>query len=390
MPPLGIELGKEPALALVDGVVRQTFALDRYFAHVGSDYPTTYCGSLEEFFSHWAAALEISPSARQAFVGERAGEARRAAEAGQGGIYGVNFPGRGCYINGWLFALTAGVADAAAALGDALVFSRIISTIVHEKWGHGFIALYTAAGREKQQLDLWQLDVAQRFGQRLSEDPQSALLRQKLNLLGYTSRYLEEGWATWIEHYVTSRVYYTWDGQHAVPHPPQQAYKLADVWEAIERLKLHHPTGEVRIMLDDLSWALQVLFLADSPEVADVHRATLILQAVEQHLAQPMGQMLGQPLPYALGDLTMQRIESQQGAFCVPYAVAVAANVDFGVSNMALADLHQLVHTDPRYNLDSRLLLLSQLRLDEPGSVRELTHRAREQLSLAVPDAFGQ
>ncbi|HNT06082.1 MAG TPA: hypothetical protein PKJ21_07900, partial [Anaerolineae bacterium] len=229
-----INLVGEPSLQAIDASFQQAFGLDRYFSANLSAYPTLYCETLEEFVGSWMALLDISESARQAGIVREA--ARLAADAERGiGLWGVNFPGRGCYLNGWMFAYGR-ASSAAAALRDPAIFPHIVGTVAHEKLGHGFVALYTESGREQQQLEMWRFDAAQRFGQRVTDTPEAALLEQKHAVLAMGSRYLEEGWATWIEHHIMSHLASTASAE-PTKNPRVPRYSLEQLWNMLTKLK---------------------------------------------------------------------------------------------------------------------------------------------------------
>jgi hypothetical protein len=69
-----------------------------------------------------------------------------AENAEKGGIYGVNLPGTGCYINGWLFAAPYGI-SARGALEHPELLNKILLTAVHEKLGHGFLDIFSSLGK---------------------------------------------------------------------------------------------------------------------------------------------------------------------------------------------------------------------------------------------------
>ena len=100
------------------------------------------------------------------------------------------------------------------------------------------------------------------------------------------------------------------------------------------------------------------------------------------------GRLLGQPLPYVVGYLAMANMAARLGAYCLPYAVAIAATITYGIEAIGASDLAQVVQSEPRMNLDTRLFLLSMLELEGKGSLAELAEQARSRLSLAVPEAL--
>ena len=128
------------------------------------------------------------------------------------------------------------------------------------------------------------------------------------------------------------------------------------------------------------------LNLKYSPDA--LQNAVRNLVVLGQHFEPYFLQTLNQPLQYAVGELLLVQAETNLGAACLPYVVLIAANVDLTPERLALADLENLLSTEPRLHPDARLAALSRLKLNAPGDVMELVQRAEAQLSLAVPPAL--
>ena len=383
-----VVLQGEPILQELDRLFAQEFDLSRYFPGSSlADYPTVYAETLEEFFQPYLEMADVSQSSKEAFLARLKDQAEEALSRGHGGVYGIHFPGRGCYLNGWLFARSATATDesdqgisARDALADPEILPSIVATAVHEKQGHGFVSEFTALGEEKKHLGLWRYDVAQRFALRAADTPESALLSEKEAVVYRSSQLLEEGWATWIEHHMMGRRA-ALDGR---PWPLAR-YTLIQVWDPVARLASESEDAAVKEAVWDIQEALETVFLADDATPEEVHGAVLAFHHHSPVADDAFAHAFGQPFEYVIGYLLLRKMEARLGALCLPYAVAIAANVTYGLDQVAASDLQRLVARAPRVNVDSRLAHLGTLELEEKGNVGELARRAHEELNLAVP-----
>jgi hypothetical protein len=119
--------------------------------------------------------------------------------------------------------------------------------------------------------------------------------------------------------------------------------------------------------------------------LTDLHKAVLAIDVLGNDLEEHFQSTLGQPLEYAVGELILMQSENNLGARCVPFAVLVAANLTFDLSEISLVDLSALMQNDLRLNPDARLAVLSRLRLGEKNSVSELAESAAAKFSFSVP-----
>ena len=394
LPPPGqprIVLHGEPALQQLDCLFAEEFDLARRFPdRTLAGFPTVYAETLEEFYAPYVDRMDISESSKQAVMAQLKGQVEEAAALGRGGVYGIYWPGRGCYLNGWLFARTATEAGDGAqpmsardALLDPQILPRILATAVHEKQGHGFVSEFTALGEEKKRLGLWRYDVARRFALRDVDTPERALLWEKEAVVYQSSQLLEEGWSTWIEHHIMGH----WAQANGRPWT-QCRYALIQVWKPLAQLAKESEDATVEQAVLDIQKALEILFLAEAPALDDVHAAVLTLHHHSAIADDAFAHTLGQPAAYVIGYLLLWKMEARLGALCLPYAVAIAGNVTYGLDQVAATDLQRLVLRDPRLNVDSRLAHLSLLELENKGDVAELVRRAHEELNLAVPPAL--
>jgi hypothetical protein len=371
------------ALIELDQKFSDLFDLARYYSTDRLTYPTVFCETLEEFFEPMLSDYNISPQAKEIELKRLIADGRETAKKLKGGgIFGYLLPGQGCFLNGWLFVYGRNIAPKEAFQDSALI-SQILITAVHEKLGHGFLAAYSALGEVKTSLGLMNIELASRFGLRTSDDPLSSLRRRQHNLIFSVSIFLEEGWATWIETYLGQSM------PEASKHPK---YELQQVMEALKKLSVDNSEGGNNSINDELQAVLQgaltILFLDPDVNIAQIHAAVMVLQDINQNFQMEIMSLLGQPLIYAVGSLLMSQAEANMGAACVPYAALIAANVKFNFEEISLTDLTTLLLSDPSLYPDVRLAVLSRIKLEQHGSIKELAQRAQAELSFSVPQAL--
>lgn len=380
-----VDLSHDDALQRLDKIMWEEFALQDIFpGQPMSRYPVVYCETLEEFIAPMLSAIDCSPTEREKRLKRLVAKAREKAYGGKDVTFGYNLPGRGCFINGWLFG-TVNDMTAYEALNDVRVLSDILETTYHEKLGHGFIAELTAMGEEKSDLGLWRFELAQDFPFRTVDSPRSSLLRQKHSSIQQTSRFLEEGWATWIaEHMVWQAERRGVFGNRTVTAQPQDRYSPDQVAQLLLSL-CNQVSADERQIMHDLFKATQIV-LAIAEQVAPEY--VFWAMRVWQEGAHLLNDCFPQPAPYVLGYLLLRRLEARLGWQNVPCAVAIAANVTYNLEEISLVDLKDLVSGDPRLNVDARLALLGTLELAPEQGPAELARLAREELSLATPQGW--
>lgn len=375
-----VDLRDAQDLRAIDGIFIGEFRIAQHLPTGPLNYPTIYCETLDEFFEPVIESLDLSTTARQAMLQEMKARAEEIAARTGGGQFGMNIPGRGCYINGWLFAYRR-AENARKALQDPAIYPRIVATVVHEKLGHGFLVEYTALGAEKKRCGLWRYDMAQRFNLRMTDTPAMALLVRKQSVIHQASQLMEEGWSTWLEHYMIVRMFPAIPAQS---RPPE--YGLPDLVSLLNKVsRLQDPVSEAA---QAVRQSVQVLFAESDADAEAVHQAILGIHRFAPSLDERVSAELGQPLAYVLGYLLLRKLEASVGTLAVPYALLIAGNVEFGLDKVAVSDLVQTLVTDPRLNPDSRLALQTTLSLKRPGDLSELAGRAHEELSLAIPEAL--
>lgn len=368
----------------LDRLMWRDFKLSGAFpAQTMTRYPVIYCETPDDFFAPMFAAEDLSDTERRRLLAETV--AHETTEPS--GILGVNLPGDGCYINGWLFGKIAGK-TAQAALEDAQIFPQILQTACHEKLGHGFIAELTAVGQEKTRVGLWRFDTARQFNGRTVDTPHSAELAHKHALLHHSTKFAEEGWATWIEQFMLWRA-----GQEGLldgvsaekpETEPTAKYSLGNFLPALQ-LASTASTPDARKIVQALAEASQILLAPPRPVSTDaIAEAMSVWETYADALDSACATVMGQPALYVLGYFLLKRLEAQLGWRNLPYAIALAGNVTFDLAHISVNDLATVLHT-PRLNVNTRLAMLATLTLTPEQSPADLARMAHDRLSFAIP-----
>jgi hypothetical protein len=368
------DLGDKAQLKDMDAAFINHFKLERFYPGNRLDYPTVYCETLEEFFTPLVQQLNLSPQARQEEIERMMALARQTAENNSGGgIFGFNLPGQGCYLNGWLFVYGTNISPM-AAFQQPRMLERILETAVHEKLGHGFLAVYSALGGVKTRLGLTQVENARRFGLRSADDLTDNLRREQANLLFMVSQLVEEGWATWIETYLAQRV------PDSARH---QRHSLDSLVKSVNSLP--HGIEQRADIIQALLISLAILFGPEDLSLDALHQAVMIIGILGSELDSFFSQRLSQPIRYVVGELLMAQVEANLGAACVPYAALIAANISFDPAQVSLTDLRDLLGRDASIHPDARLAAISRLKAAAPNDIGGMVRMAEAQLSFAIP-----
>jgi hypothetical protein len=357
----------------VDEVFNRIFRIDEYFEGEGLRYPTYYCETLEEFFEPYMKHMALSQETKAQLIEMMTEQARQNAMFSSGGTFGVNWPGDGCYLNGWLLSYPD-TDNPSAALENPEKIPIILEVLAHEKLGHGFLSEFTSLGREMQSIQLARFDLAEKFNIKLTDTPRGILLREKWELLFQHFIYAEEGYATWIERLMLREM----------AGIDNKAYELADVKQLLEMLDANRSIPRAGNYGLSLAEAYSIV-IEPWNGIERIHEAVLMLESLENRLAEPFSRLFGQTPRYVIGSTILQQIENRFGTMMVPYVMSIAYNVSYDLESIANSDLERILIREPSMNIHSRLL--SILALDEyaVNSVETLVAACRSTLNMAIP-----
>ncbi len=362
-----VSLSNNGLLYEVDRIFIEKFQLEKYYPTSRILYPTIYCETLEEFVSTSLKNMNISDDYKKHLIELYSIEAENFAE--KGGVFGVNLPGDACYINGWLFGRIHRLTPR-EALQDSHISRKIIETAVHEKLGHGFLQTYSELGKVLSQLNLYKMELAKTFGIQTSSNPIDKIRQQQYGILLSNSIFQQEGWSTWIESLLGG------NGKHP-------AYRQEDLQKQIDAIpeKIKQQIWKKENL--DVDNAFEVVLGDQCRDPDQILEAIKSMSRLEEILSPFL--KFNQSLRYVLGEIICSRVELNQGYACVPYAALIAGNITLDPEKISLTDLALTMQNDPWFNPDARLVMLSKLKLNNPGDVSELAEKATNYLNMHVP-----
>ena len=360
----------------MDAFVRYAFAFDEFIADLQIAFPPIEaCATLENFAEALARAVpELRPSmprwlneVRQHPVERLPGNPLCAPAH--------HIAGAGTYLN-----LARLELQAYTPTPDYERLKEAIRATGAARWGYGFIEQYTAWGRDIRSPDLAQIHLWRRLG---VEPPTSAAAARE-SALAESAFFTSAGWASWIGDYLAHRV--------RVPEavqPPREAGRLtlSQVWDAIKRLSRLIPLetwaqllGAPILGLDQfyegISETLRWLFLHTAWEGKITGWHTRRMQTITLAL-EPLAQKhLRLSLHKEISRITLSRVEAHLGPMLVPYAVLLAANLDFQEEQSA-ERIRAWLEEDVWQNVDARLNMLTKLD-------RSVKHNVTTLMSTAV------
>jgi len=365
---------REEKLDIVDNVVNENLLLPIGINLMDKDWPTTYyCETLEEYTEQLYLDKEISETTRK-WIKEKAQEK---------GSWGVSLPGRGYFINGWLFARIYGCKNARDVLQHKEGYPQLLGTIAHEKLGHGFIDLFTTVGEELVKIKNKCFYLGEHFYEKPADTPEWTLLTEKWNTLFSIMQFTQEGYATWVETYTLEDVQRK-DKKRRYPISPRITYnhllKLID--EAEDMMKAEEEKQTLEILGD----ALRCIYEDEEANDLQIHASIMLLQQSGDIIDKIVHSFdtVWQGYRYDLGYLIMKKVEKKFGTNCVPHAVQIACNVKYNVEQISNADLRNIVTEKPKLNIDTRLALISHLPEGTKNDIEHLSEMARELLNFAI------
>lgn len=367
-------LNQNPLFAKLDDWLGQRLGLSRQRAL--RQLPTVFCETGEEFYGALFLDEPIPPAVLQELMAAQLLEAEAHADAG-GGIFGVFLGAHGCYVNGWLYQRLHNLEHATDALRQPAILPAVIGTAAHEKWGHGFVATCTALGKESTELQLDRCRYARAFPRLTVTTPEGRLMQEKWSLVFMASRFLEEGWASWVDQYVSQHLTELLPGIKSDARPqlpgPDELIAASSGWFG----PAWHDA--VRLLLEPQNAPAQAV------------AAMAWLEAHEAEIEASMGVMFQRPPRYVIGHALCVRLTEIWGAELLPSIIVLAANVRYDLSKNSVSDLQRIVLEDPALNVNRRLAALGQLTPPAGANGRTaagLAQTAREQLGFGIPEGF--
>lgn len=372
-----IEVTHDNSLKLQDDFFFDTFKLHKYYPVAPFSYPVVYCETLEEFCEAYVQDKKLSEKEKQELVRQTVEQFFQKSQS-DAYIYGVDISGVGCFINGWAFGKSFNV-NPKDVLKEPQLAKIVAETAVHEKLGHGFLSMFSTLGQELHMVGSGTIREAAQIDSDVYTNPVHRLRYGQHQALLSSSMYQQEGWSTWIESFFAEHYFQT------DSHPK---YTFEKLHNAI--LKLNCKNNEEKQMKDILIMACTSLVNENVYTPEELLVLMGLVKLSETVFDEQIQSSLSQDLRYVLGFILMYQVELNAGIQCVPHAALLAGNLKLNVDQIGLQDLKVLLETDPRLNTDTRLAMISKIKLNNLDDVTEFATRCEQDLSMPVPAIYKQ
>lgn len=360
-------------LKKLDKLFEKTFDFNLWSQSYDQNWPDTeLCGKLEDFYEAMFKDLEISEKEKKDII--RAKKAKYDMEGDS--TIGVNLPGDGFYINAYPLLEDLNL-ESVKELKKTLKKNRkarkiIYGTICHEKLGHGFIDFCTLAGKAFRNVQIKKIKLAEEFDIGSILDTEEGIWREKWNCLYENSKFLQEGYATWVEYYMKYLLDYK---DYPEKSDEINLNHIEDKynWKQLEKCLPYEKYNDLRERIKNVK------------KFSDKRDALITIREI---CKKNKGRIksLGQPPNYVVGYLMVKELENTVGTRLVPEAIQLICKVDYDVENRSLSDFKYLLEEEDRgkYNLDIRLLKFTILNIEEKNNLEELKNKVYDELSFPV------
>lgn len=368
-----------------------TFALDEFLPASQDALPTlTSCDSLAAFaeplgrilpkyrsrFSQWKAAVHARP-------GER-------LEGNPLSCLAVHIPRQGTYINLWQIARMPGGSQR-ALLENPHTLRRAVASTASERWGHGFVEAYAEWGQDLHEAGLGALHLARRLGMPIAESRWAV----REAVMSESAMFTTTGWSLWIGEYLAQR---TPSDSGSEGRARRGDLRLSQLWDALKRLVqvvplelwaslLGTPVPGLDRLMRGFSETLRWLLLNTELDASLTNRHMRLLQKAALLAERYQFEVGGVSIRAMLSQNLLSRVEAHLGPMLVPYAVLLAANLDFS-GREDVDELRQWLDADVWQNVDARLLMLTKLDASVRHNVTTLMSTAVHELGLAPLDGM--
>jgi hypothetical protein len=320
----------------VDAAVLEDFELSRFPIPAGMAQPARPHYQLDEFLRAAARGLQLTQAETRDFL-ENPPQAARDAHA-------VYLPGEGCLVNG----AVAGVVSNRGKPVDPDVHT--LGEITRARWGMGFLLEYTSLGRALVSEGLYPVWVGSELGLAL---PRWQPQHERMEHLLQGCSLAITGWKEWLWEYLACKTHRPLGEGLVIPRPNLR--RMGGILNKVAGLfPLSFVVGELSINIRSVWDLFQYLFLQESPQIpAALNR---ILLGVERGCQNDNSAgMLARSL---LGWYYLSTLEANLSAFCVPYAMLIAFQVDPAITRAAPAEIQRQMESSPLLNPNTRLAML--------------------------------
>jgi hypothetical protein len=295
------------------------------------------------------------------------------------GVFHV--PGRGTLINPEHYTARYGVNGVTNQNHEAL--AKVVSDVVMERWGWGFLLEYTTLGKLAGETGMWPAMLANRA--RLPNPDQ-----RQFELAEAISRkwiLVKTGWMDWVWQYVNFKAHRP-IGRLLDPTRPSRMFELLMRLQNLFPLRIY-PFG-VKISVRGLVDLVKYMFLEQGDIAPNVSQWAIrqFQDLCWQHDLK-VRELVNIPLSRILGRLYFSWLENQVGILATPYAALIAAHEpQVDLATFTAQQYHEYADQSPRHNPDARLAMLSKLDARVKYDPRAMYTAAWERLKLEGPRKY--
>ena len=376
-------------LADIDPAMTYTFALDRFLPKSRATLPQIVpCNTSNDFASTLEQVLPGYKSRFPRWLEQVHARPGKRIKGNPISHLALHIPQHATYINVWQLSKGQG-GSLDQLLKQTHTLQKVVNATAAERWGHGFVESYTEWGKDLHEADLGAFHLARRLA--LSINESSAAAREAV--MSESAMFTTTGWSQWIGEYLAQRARST---EEFKPTEKNRQLRLSQLWDALRRLFRVVPLELwaammgtpipgldrlVRGVKETLSWLLLNTDL--EADITNWHMRRMQCVALMAKRYEPeLGSISIQSM---LSQALLGKVEAHLGPMLVPYAVLLAANLDFSGRGDA-DDLRQWLDADVWQNVDARLLMLTKLDRSVKHNVTTLMSTAVHELGLAPLD----
>jgi len=373
-------------LADIDPAMTYSFALNKFLPKSRATLPQMVpCNTLNDFAGILEQALPKYNSRFPKWLAQVHARPGKRIKGNPISRLTLNIPQQGTYINVRQLSNEQGH-SLDQLLEDTHTLRQTVNATAAERWGHGFIESYTEWGKDLHEANLGAFHLARRLA--LSINESSAAAREAV--MSESAMFTTTGWSQWIGEYLAQRAQSS-KGSESTEKDRQ--LRLSQLWDALKRLfrvvplelwaaMLGTPIPGLDRLVKGLSETLSWLLLNTDLEADITNWHMRRMQCVALMAKRYEPELGGISIQGMLSQVLLGKVEAHLGPMLVPYAVLLAANLDFSGRGDA-DDLRRWLDADVWQNVDARLLMLTKLDSSVKHNVTTLMSTAVHELGLA-------
>lgn len=372
-------------LADVDPTMTYLFALDEFLpASQGTLPALTVCKSLETFAEELTAALPMYQHKFPDWLDQVREQPGTAIKGNPLSRISLHIPKQGTLVNVWHLARGRNQ-RLGELLEDPKTLRKSVKAVAAERWGHGFVETYSEWGNDLHAAGLGPFHLSRRLSLPLPDSSDAALAA----VMDESAMFTTAGWGLWIGDYLAQR---TRAATRSGPSGESGELRLSQFWDALKRLfkvvpleiwaaLLGMPIPGLDRLVKGFSETLSWLLMNTDLEARMTNWHMRRMQRVVLGVKPYESRLGGFSLEKMLSQVLLGKVEAHLGSMLVPYAVLLAANLDFSGRDQD-EDLREWLDADVWQNVDARLVMLTKLDPSVRHNVTTLMSTAVHELGL--------